>query len=515
MEKVRKKTLSGFRVRGFRKSPRQQKESSSLNETGYYSNVNNDQQKPLFKLVLPGQKSKYNNYLVVKKSLLQKAKRWTFRLTSAAMIVTILIGGLIIGYSYMNIHKVLKGSTTPLAVVKSLTEQDQLKGQGRVNVLLLGRSGGNTAKSDLTDSITIASLDPVNKNITLISIPMNLWVSVPGHGAMTINSVWQNGVTNFLHTKSIGTNNPDAIKAGYSEVDQTISSSLGVNIDYNVIANETAFKQFINSINGVPIYVPVSLSDSSLAKTNGWNSLISQKGWMTLTGNQALNYSRSKRQVSTSTIYTRQRSILVALKQKVITLGIVTDAQKLAQLISTLGDNISTDLNLNDAYGIFGLISNINQDQITSAGLLEPDQNYLTQTYISGQAVEVPSAGQFNYTAIQSYIRSQIPDRSLTKENAHVELLNGSTNSGLISNISDNLKSSGYNIIGTYNAPSNKYGQTMLIDLSKGKDPYTAKSLEKRFNTTSLNSLPDNSIQTNGADFVIILGNDETVNSQG
>ena len=49
----------------------------------------------------------------------------------------------------------------------------------------------------------------------------------------------------------------------------------------------------------------------------------------------------------------------------------------------------------------------------------------------------------------------------------------------------------------------------MLIDLSKGKKKYTSKYLEKRLGVTKYTSLPDETIQANGADFVIIIGSDK------
>ena len=46
----------------------------------------------------------------------------------------------------------------------------------RVNVLLLGVGGGNHEGPDLTDTIIFASLDPVTKRVTLVSIPRDLWI---------------------------------------------------------------------------------------------------------------------------------------------------------------------------------------------------------------------------------------------------------------------------------------------------------------------------------------------------
>jgi hypothetical protein len=74
------------------------------------------------------------------------------------------------------------------------------------------------------------------------------------------------------------------------------------------------------------------------------------------------------------------------------------------------------------------------------------------------------------------------------------------------------LKTYGYNVVDTGNAPTN-YPQTTIIDLSHGKDKYTLNYLEQRYGVTATTTLPAG-IQTNGSDFVIILGSDEATPSQ-
>src|SRR5258708_18247288 len=46
-----------------------------------------------------------------------------------------------------------------------------------VNILLLGVGGGTHDGPDLTDTVIFARIDPTNKVITLVSIPLDLWIS--------------------------------------------------------------------------------------------------------------------------------------------------------------------------------------------------------------------------------------------------------------------------------------------------------------------------------------------------
>jgi hypothetical protein len=64
-------------------------------------------------------------------------------------------------------------------------------------------------------------------------------------------------------------------------------------------------------------------------------------------------------------------------------------------------------------------------------------------------------------------------------------------------------------VISAGNAPTDTTMQTTVVDLTHGKDKYTKHYLEQRFGVTATSTLPDTAIQTNGANFVIILGSDE------
>jgi hypothetical protein len=72
---------------------------------------------------------------------------------------------------------------------------------------------------------------------------------------------------------------------------------------------------------------------------------------------------------------------------------------------------------------------------------------------------------------------------------------------------SNELKSYGYNVTKIGDAPTQAYEKTVIVDLTKGKKPYTKNYLEKRFGVKATTKLPDSTIKAQqGTDFVIILG---------
>lgn len=434
---------------------------------------------------------------------------------AAAMVLLIIFGGLLFSQSYLKLHKVFKGGTETAAALKSNVAPELLKGEGRgrVNVLLLGRGGGTHDAPDLTDTIMVASIDPVNKTATLLSVPRDLWVNVPGQGVMKLNAAWQTGEFKALGKATPGSTDSKAIRAGFELVDQSVSEVLGLQIDYNVLLNFEAFKQAVDTVGGIEVNVPADLVDPTMAWENSNNPVLAKAGVQPFDGAHALIYSRSRETSSDFARAERQRALLVALKSKVATVGTLSNPVKLSGLINAFGNNIQTDLSLNNASRLYGIIKGIPDARVSSISLAGAQQPYVTTGNINGQSIVLPKAGLFNYGDIQSYVRSQLKDPYIMKENARILVLNGTSTPGLATAKADLLKSYGYNVASVGNTPTPNWTNTMLVDLTHTKK-YTRNYLEKRFGQTAARQLSDKSIATNGADFAIIIGSDEAVSTQ-
>ena len=448
---------------------------------------------------------------------LQRRKKWhklrlvATRGTAIVLVLLITLGGLLFSQSYLKLNKVFKGTTGTVAALKPNVNPGLLKGEGsgRVNILLLGRGGGNHDGPDLTDSMMLASIDPVNYTTTLVSIPRDLWVNVPNAGVMKINAAWETGEFKYLGKIAPGSTDPKAITAGFKVVDQAVGQSLGVTVDYNVLVDFQAFQQAVDTVGGVTVNVPTPLIDPTMAWQNNHNPVLAQAGVQNFDGAQALNYVRSRETTSDFARGTRQRAVLVALKSKIETLGTLSNPLKISGLINAFGNNVSTDLSLSNASRLYSIIKHINNSKVSSVDLDTAPNQYVTTGNIAGQSIVLPTAGLFNYGEIQQYIRGLLKDPYIIKENAKVLILNGTETPGLATTLASTLKTYGYNVIGTANTPTPDWTQTTLVNLTHGKDKYTQHYLEQRFGVQAVTSLADKTIPTNGADFVIIVGSNE------
>lgn len=466
----------------------------------------------LIDMELPGEASvakeasapvKYSRAVVI--------RRWAIRVALILLVIVIAVGGFLFSKGYLKIHKAFKGSAPSVAALKNEVLPELLKGEGdgRINILLLGRGGGNHDAPDLTDTMILASVDPVNHTSTLISIPRDLWVKVAGQGSMKINAAWETGEFKYLGKVSPGSTNPNAIKAGFNEVDKVVTEALGVPINYNLIVDFQAFRQAVDTIGGITVNVPEDLYDPTMAWENNWNPLLAKAGVQTINGTKALIYVRSRETTSDFARSIRQRTVMLAIKDKVDSVGTLSNPIKIAGLIDAFGNNIASDLSLSDASRLYSIVKQVPNTSINSVGLADPPNNFITTGPMDGQSIALPRAGLYVYDPIQAFIKTQLKDGYILKENAKLLVLNGTTTPGLATIAATKLATYGYNIVATGDTPHLGWVKTTLVDLTKGVDKYTSNYLEKRYGITAMTSLPDAAIQTNGANFVIIVGNDE------
>lgn len=439
----------------------------------------------------------------------RSTRKLVFRTVAVLMVLVITLGGL---QGYMKFHKVFRGTAGTAAALKPNVDPNLLKGEGsgRVNILLLGRGGGTHEAPDLTDTMMLASIDPVNHTSTLISLPRDLWVNVPQQGVMKLNAVWETGEFNYLGKQAAGSTDPKAIQAGFNLADQAVEDILGIDIHYNMLVNFKAFQQAVDTVGGVTINVPNDLVDPTMAWENHHNPVIAKAGTQDFDGKQALLYARSRETTSDFARAQRQRALIVALKSKIISLGTLSNPAKIAGLVNSFGDNVQTDLSLSNAQRLYTITKGIDAAHTDSVGLDGGGKDsYVVTGNINGQSVVLPKAGLFKYEAIHQFVRLKLKDPFIIKEKAKILVLNGTLIPDVATSKANELKSYGYNVTGVGNTPSGDWTKTMLIDLSHGKKKYTKHYLEQRIGVSASTIMPDNTIQTNGADFVIILGSDE------
>lgn len=413
--------------------------------------------------------------------------------TASLFAVLVLAGGGFFSWkAYVKLHKVFRGTSTVAALSTKPVQPSMLKGEGdgRVNILLLGIGGPGHDGPDLTDTIVVLSVDPVNNTATMLSVPRDLWVKQPINyfgSEQKINAAYESGKYHYLGKMDGTSANAAAVEAGFSNLDQVLKTVLNVNINYHVLVNFQAFRQAIDTVGGVTVNVQTPLVDPTMAWENHWNPVLAPAGVQQMDGVKALLYARSRETSSDFARSQRQRQILVALKDKILTAGTLSNPAKIDSLMNAFGDNVYSDMSTQGATRLYSIMKKVSDNKISSLDLTDEPHKLVTTDHVGTTSVVRPVAGFDNYTDIQSYVMGQLPDGYLLKEKAPVAVVGPTSVSAAATTAL--LKNYGYNVVST-STTEQAVLSPLVVDLSHGKNPYTRHYLESRYGVKALTSLP-------------------------
>jgi polyisoprenyl-teichoic acid--peptidoglycan teichoic acid transferase len=435
-----------------------------------------------------------------------------------AVFAVILSYGFVFGKAWLTARGVLKGGSEGALALNKNVDPSLLKqeGDGRVNILVLGKGGADHEGGELTDTIMMLSVDPKNNDAAILSIPRDLYVRVPSKGSMKLNAVYETAKQDAFNekpsNKSVVEFKNEAEKAGLKRVEQTLEGVLGVPINYYMMVDFTAFKKAINTVGGLEFYVnhPIDRDYNFIGQ---YGVLNVPKGMQKFDGDKAIYYVRS-RYTDADGDYSRtarQRELIIALKEKFFSVGTLSNPLKLSQLINDFGDNVQTNISLNELLSLYDIGKNIESKNIKSYSFHDGNNPLTVPGNISGISVEQPELGLNNYKDIQKFVRTKLRDGYLATEKARIVVLNATDIGGLASQKAKDLESYGYEVVKVGDAPK-KIAKTVVVDQSN-QLKYTKRYLELRMQTTAISAMPDGFEQQN-ADFVIILGQDAEIQSQ-
>ena len=170
----------------------------------------------------------------------------------------------------------------PKAVESGLAQQDGLLISKPTLLLLLGADGDRTtARSDASrsDSILVVRTDPSRHRLAFLSIPRDLRVDIPGHGANKINAAFQLG--------------------GPELAMKTIAALTGLRANHVMLVDFDDFRTVIDALGGIDVTVPKPILSNRFdcpyatqARCQQWDGWRFERGKQRMDGKRALIYSR-------------------------------------------------------------------------------------------------------------------------------------------------------------------------------------------------------------------------------
>jgi LCP family protein required for cell wall assembly len=438
-----------------------------------------------------------------------------FKRTALVAGVFLLAAGGWLGYKAFNNGSKVFGDNNILGLLNATKLKGEDKGQ--VNILLAGVSTDDPGHSggNLTDSIMIISIDTTNNRAYMLSIPRDLWVNIPGYGHAKINAA------------NVYGDNDDFKQPGYPPggmglLAQVISEDFEIPIHYYAKINYSAFRDAVNAVGGIDVNVQSSdsrgLYDPNIGAWEG-GPLKLANGPQKLDGQTALNLARARGdpcgcgkigygfEKSDFTRTQNQRMMLLALKEKITSGGVITNPVKIGQLFDVIGKNVSTDFQPSEVRRLYDLGKLIKSTDIQSLSFNDANGANLLASYTSpdGASALIPAAGVDNYSAMIAYLKKVMTNDPIARESAKVVILNGGDTTGLASKYSNTLTNKGL-VVSAVGDGTHTDGASVIIDLSNNGKAATKTYLQQVFGT---NVTTTNTTTYTGVDFIVILGTNQ------
>jgi LCP family protein required for cell wall assembly len=337
-----------------------------------------------------------------------------------------------------------------------LVSQRQLN--ERVNILFIGIDRRENEPGPWrTDTLILFSMDPISNTASMLSIPRDLWVTLPGYNI--------DERINAAHVYGEQLKYPGG---GPELAKRTVQYNLGIPVHYYARLDFVGFEKIIDAIGGIEIDVPREIIDYSYPTPNyGTVRLHIKAGRQQMDGALALKYARTRHGSSDVDRARRQQQVVMAVRDKLLKLNF--PIARIPEQLRLLGDSLHTDMNLEVLYAVAHAARLVPNESIQT-GIID-DSMVISWTTPQGWDVLVPRRERVRALVTELFPAPtpQVPlgplgDRErLAQESARVEVQNGTQTAGLASRRASDLRANGYNVVRYGNADRFDYPETVII----------------------------------------------------
>ena len=238
-------------------------------------------------------------------------------------------------------------------VERSKKSQVNLNNKEPFSVLLLGIDTGDDGRVEQgrSDTTIVATVNPRDKQTTLVSLARDTYVDIPGQGKQD----------KLNHAYAFG---------GASLAMDTVENYLNIPINHYVSIIMAGLKELVNAVGGIEVNNNLTFSQ------DGYDFTI---GKISLDGEQALSYSRMRYEDPNGDYgrQERQRKVIEGIVQKVLSLNSVSNYQ---EILTAVSDNMKTDLSFDDmkkiALDYRSAFGKVKQDQLQGTGFMQDGVSY-------------------------------------------------------------------------------------------------------------------------------------------
>ncbi len=277
---------------------------------------------------------------------------------------------------------------------------------GHMNVLLMGIdqrpdetvTGGDPGR---TDSMLLVSIDFDSQMVSMVSIPRDGFVVIPGYGNERVNAAYTFGEL-------------DQPGGGPALAERTVEQLFGIRIDHYAVVDIHSMEQIIDALGGVWIDNPGRLVDTQYP-TDDYRTITIDipAGHQLMDGTTAVEYARTRHPDSDYGRQNRQQQVLLAIRDRALQLDVLP---RLPQLLPYVRELVHTDISPVDALRLVNFGRNLDSSHIVR---LPPDPN-LTPSYTGPGG-----ASYINLTQhYRSLVHAMVSDPQVAAEQAAIDVYN-------------------------------------------------------------------------------------------
>ena len=218
-----------------------------------------------------------------------------------------------------------------------------LDGSRPIFVLVIGSDArpDQAIDSQRADSLHILAINPAEHKATIVGIPRDSFVDIPGHGQNKINSALFYG--------------------GPELVVQTVEQLTGLKMDYWAMTGFASFEAMVDQVDGLVVDVPFAMNDAD-------SKAFFEPGVQRLDGDNALAFARDRHDLPAGDLGRSEnqgRLMVAALAQ--LKKEFNQDPARMFAWVSSFMRNATTRLSLDDVLDLAFTGTTINANKVVNA----------------------------------------------------------------------------------------------------------------------------------------------------
>jgi LCP family protein required for cell wall assembly len=374
------------------------------------------------------------------------------------------------------------------------------------NVLLIGvdERAGHPEEGVRGDTLILARLDAAGRWASLLSIPRDTEVAIPGVGVTKINVAYGQGYARAEELYGPGTT-PQ--QGGMALAADTVEEFLqlrqrGMSVDFVATVNFAGFAGLIDALGGITVDVPRYILDEAYPTEDFGTMVVEfQPGPQPMDGATALIYTRTRHADSDFGRAERQQQVVRAILHEFQAKGWLGRAVALPGMLRAVGGEqgarpVVTTMPIDRIDVLLGLMG--------LAAAVDPDAMGQFRLGPNELAYENGSNLVWDGPAVQAMLDQWQRPPSEAAEDATVQVLNGTETAGLARRVALDLEQAGFKILVPDNAPG-LYERTVVYD--RTGNPATSRRLARTLGAEVVSGAPPDGILSE-ADIVVVLGAD-------